>query len=95
MRTLAIETAIVLVLGIAVVVTGLWVVKTKHESRGLFAELQELIREEDRLQLDWNRLKIEQGALGVYARIETLARDELGLQEPAADQVQMVAESAP
>ena len=79
-------------LAVAVVASGVWVVQVKHESRQRFAELEELKREADRLQVEWGRLRLEQGTLATHARIEALARDELELVEPAQTQVIVLAE---
>lgn len=78
-------------IAVAVIGSGVWVVQAKHDSRQLFAELEELKREQDRLQVDWGRLRLEQGALAAHPRIESLARDQLELEEPASDQVVVLA----
>jgi cell division protein FtsL len=79
-------------LGLVVVASGVALVAAKHESRRLFAELEELKREKDRLQIDWGRLQIEQSTWATHARIESLAREKLALGEPNDDQVVIVAE---
>ena len=89
------ELAAALVLAASVVATGVWVVKAKHDSRRLFAELEELKREHDRLQIDWGRLQIEQSTSATHARIESLARERLGLDAPSEAQVKVVAEPGP
>jgi cell division protein FtsL len=94
MKAWWLEAALALVLAGAVVVSGLVVVEAKHESRQQFAELQELEREADRLQVDWGRLTLEQSAFATHGRIESLARGELELVEPRLDQLKVV-ERAP
>jgi cell division protein FtsL len=84
-----------LVLAASVVGSGVWVVKAKHEARSLFAELQELEREHDRLQIDWGRLQIEQSMRATHSRIESLARERLDLDEPSDAQVRIVVEPTP
>ena len=84
-----------LVLAASAVASGVWIVKAKHESRQLFAELQELEREADRLQIDWGRLQIEQSMHAANARIEADARERLGLEEPDDAQVKIIVEPAP
>jgi cell division protein FtsL len=81
-----------LALAASVVASGVWVVKAKHEARQRFAELQELKREEDRLQIDWGRLQIEQSMLATHPRIEALARERLELAAPSEAQVLIVVE---
>ena len=67
------------------VATGATLVMTTHESRRLFAELEELRREQDRLQDDWSALRIEASQLADHAKIDRLARDEFGMVEPVAN----------
>ena len=86
------ELAGALVLATAAVGSGVWVVAAKHEARRLFAELQELDREHDRLQVDWGRLQIEQSTQATHARIESLARERLALDAPSDAQVKVIAE---
>lgn len=81
-------------LAAAVVGSGVCVVQAKHESRQLFAELEELKREQDRLQVDWGRLQLEQSFWATHARIESVAREELELEEPSGDQVVVLARPA-
>lgn len=95
MRSVLIESGVAGVLAVLLGVSGVWVVETKHESRQRFAELQELKREQDRLQIDWGRLQLEQSAWATHARIESLARNDLNLAEPTVDQLKMVAERRP
>jgi cell division protein FtsL len=79
-----------LVLAGAVVASGTWLVFAKMRARQLFAELEELNREQDRLEVDWGRLRIEQGAYATNPRIEQIARDRLHLAAPAPHQIVVV-----
>jgi cell division protein FtsL len=89
------ELAVVLLLAAAVTVSGVWVTDAKHRSRQMFVELEELNREQDRLQIDWWRLQIEQSTYATHARIESLARERLNLTNPADEQLVLVAEPTP
>lgn len=80
------------VLAALVVGSGVWVVEAEHEARQLFAELEELNREKDRLQIDWGRLRLEQSTWATQARIESVARQKLELADPKDDQVVVIAE---
>ena len=79
-------------LAVAVVISAVWVIKTKHQARQLFVELESLNRERDRLQVDWGRWQIEESALGNHSLIESLARDRLLMARPQPEQVIMVTE---
>jgi cell division protein FtsL len=85
------QCAAVAVLSVSVVATGLLVVASKHEARRLFAELEELKRETDRLEIDWWRLQIEQSTFATHPRVEALARDRLELRPPSDAQIVIIA----
>jgi len=89
------QLALCLPIAAAVIISAVWVIKTKHQSRQLFVELESLNRERDRLQVDWGRLQLEESAWGTHARVETLATQQLSLGRPTPDQVVVVAEPAP
>jgi cell division protein FtsL len=76
----------------AVTASGLWVVEAKHHARQLFIKLEELNRDQDRLETDWGRLQIEQSSLATHSRIEMLARERLQLTTPADGQLVVVVE---
>jgi len=77
-----IAAAAILVAGI--VGTGVALVTTKHQSRLLFQELESLRGEHDRLLDDWSALQLEVSTLGAHAKIDRIAREELGMVEPRA-----------
>lgn len=83
--------AIVAGLAAAVFVSGLGSIYAKHKSRKLFVELQTLVAERDRLEMDWGRLQIEQSTQANHARVEQLARDRLSMRMPTRDDVKLVA----
>lgn len=89
------QLALCLPLAVAVVVSAVRVIETKHQSRQLFVELESLNRERDRLLVDWGRLQLEESTWGTHARVENLATQELSLRNPRPDQVVVVAEPAP
>jgi cell division protein FtsL len=86
------ELLIATALAVLVVVSGVVIVDAKQDSRRLFAEFQELEREQDRLQIDWGRLRLEQSTWATHPRIESLARERLELEEPSDEQVKIVME---
>ena len=75
MRT-AIVTSILL---LAVVASAVAVVRTHHERRSLFVELDEVDARRDRLQVEWGRLQIEQSTWAASDRIERIAAEKLNL----------------
>ncbi len=75
------------VFAIVCVVSAMALVYTKHESRKLFVELEDLTRERDALNIEWGQLQIEQSTWATHARIEQVAADELRLTRPAAEAI--------
>jgi len=78
------------VLTIAVVASALMVIDLRHRNRQLFAELQTLTRERDGLNTEWGQLLLEQGAWSEHRRIESIARSQLMMALPSADQTVVV-----
>jgi len=79
-----------LMIGAAVVVSGIAAVYAKHETRKLYTELQALQQERDQLEMEWGQLQIEQSTWSTHARVERLAREEIGMGEPRPDQLRML-----
>lgn len=75
---------------VTVLASAVAAVYAKHENRKLFMELQALTEERDRLEVDWSRLQVEQSAWSTHARVEQLARGEMGMRSPAADELRVV-----
>lgn len=71
-----------LALAAAVLVSALAVVHTKHENRALVNELDGLRKERERLEIEWAQLQLEEATLGHHARVEKIAREQLGMTEP-------------
>lgn len=78
---------VVFILLLAVVGSAIGVTYSKHRSRRLFAQLQELQRERDRLNVEWGRLQLEQGAWATHGRIERIARERLNMKLPSQSDV--------
>jgi cell division protein FtsL len=95
MKAQILELGAAVALAASAVVSGVWIVTAKHESRQLFVELQELEREQDRLEIDWGRLQIQQSMRAANAEIETRAREELRLAEPSDAQMKIIVEPGP
>jgi cell division protein FtsL len=73
-----------------VMVSAIGCVYAKHEGRKLFIELQGLISERDRLEVEWGQLQIEQSTWSTHARVEQLARDKMGMRDPQPQQVRLL-----
>jgi cell division protein FtsL len=75
---------------VAVMASAVATVYAKHRNRKLFMELQALTEERDRLEVDWSRLQIEQSAWSTHARVEQLARGEMGMRNPRSEDQRLV-----
>jgi len=67
--------------------SALALIYTKHESRKLFIELEQLTSERDELNIEWGQLQIEQSTWATHARIEKVALEELSLARPATSEI--------
>ena len=67
--------------------SALLLIYSKHQSRKLFVELQQLKHEVDALNAEWSQLQLEQSAWSGHGRIERKARRELSMVMPASDEV--------
>ena len=81
--------ALVLLL-LAVLVSAVGVVWTRHESRVLFVELTRLQNERDDLNIEYGRLELEQATWAEPRRIDEDARSKLGMVSPQPQDIQLV-----
>ena len=81
---------LVFVFAVVCVFSAIALIYTKHESRKLFVELEELTHERDELNIEWGQLQIEQSTWATHARIEQVASDDLALVRPIATDIIVV-----
>ena len=79
-----------IVLAVAVFMTAMLVVALRHHVRVLSSELQVLQAERDALDVEWGKLLLEEGAWSEHRRVETVARQRLGMAIPDPKQVVIV-----
>ena len=87
MRTAILATFLLL----AVIASAVAIVRTHHERRSLFVELDEVDARRDRLQVEWGRLQIEQSTWAASDRIERIASERLNLHLSRAGVTVLVA----
>ena len=73
-----------------VVGSAILLIYSKHQSRKLFVELQQLRYQVDALNTEWSQLQLEQSAWSEHGRIERIARKQLSMVMPEPDQVVFV-----
>lgn len=74
----------------ALMSSALGVVYSKHESRKLFVELQGLESQQDKLNVEWGRLQLEQSTWATDGRIDKAAQSRLDMIIPPADAIVVV-----
>ena len=72
------------------VVSATALIYTKHESRKLFVELEQLTDERDELNIEWGQLQIEQSTWATHARIEQVAAEKLELTRPDTHEIYVI-----
>jgi cell division protein FtsL len=78
------------ILLLAVLVSAIGVVWTRHESRVLFVELTRLQNQRDELNVEYGRLELEQATWAEPRRIDEEARSKLGMMTPRPQDIQLV-----
>lgn len=79
-----------IVLALLVFVSAVTVIEVKHESRKRFVELQSLEKERDRMNVEWGRLQLEQGAWATHSRVENIAHKQLQMKIPETDSIVII-----
>ncbi len=80
-------------LALAVVFSAVGVVHAKYLTRVHFAQLQDLRARRDAIDVEWNRLRLEEAALSTHVRLEHKARFDLGMFNPRASDVLLLEET--
>ncbi len=70
---------------LAVMGTAYGVVLSAQHNRQLSIAVEALMQEQDRLDVEWRHLVLEQSALTEHNRIETLVNKKLNMKRPDAD----------
>jgi cell division protein FtsL len=81
---------LLMILAVVCVISAIALVYTKHESRNLFVELEQLTTERDALNIEWGQLQIEQSTWATHARIERVALEELDLVRPKSTEIYLI-----
>lgn len=71
---------------IVIVVCALSLVSSQHRARGFFVALERANQAERQLENEWTQLQVEQVALSKGSRVEEIARSQLRMKIPAAQQ---------
>ncbi|AHE99282.1 cell division protein FtsL [Thioalkalivibrio paradoxus] len=83
-----------ILLAALVFASAVGVVVARHEARQVFIEHQAALSERDALNLEWTQLQLEQATWATQARIETAARERLGMIKPGPEHIVYVGEAS-
>ncbi|MEF2147255.1 cell division protein FtsL [Luteimonas sp. FXH3W] len=83
---------LIAILLVACVVSGLFVVFSRHDHRKLFSQLNRLEKERDELNIEFGRLQLEQATWADSTRIDQVARERLSMKFPEGTETVLVHE---
>ncbi len=75
------------VLALVLIACALAVIQAQHRARTYFVEFERLKKEARVLDEQWGQLQLEQSTWANPARIDSVARNRLGLIAPTAERV--------
>ena len=75
---------------VAVLLSALGTVYSAHETRRMYAQLQEIEKGVDYLDSEYEKLLLEQGAWANYPRVDQVSTRDLGMSKPGADDIVVV-----
>jgi 16S rRNA (cytosine1402-N4)-methyltransferase len=84
-------TRVNLVLLCALIACALSLVKSRHQARRVFVELERAQAEARGYETEYGQLQLEQSTWGMPARVEKIAREQLRMQLPSAARTEIVA----
>ncbi|MFP8967125.1 cell division protein FtsL [Pokkaliibacter sp. CJK22405] len=73
-----------------IVVSCVSVILSAHWNRRQFTELQQLEKRQDKLEVEWGQLLLEESSLSAHGRVETISRDKLDMYSPSPKSIIMV-----
>ncbi|AGA91802.1 cell division protein FtsL [Thioflavicoccus mobilis 8321] len=88
--TRRVSVGLLLFLALSVSVSGIGVVYAKYLARESFVDLQALRAEENRLAVEWGRLRLEEATLTTHVRVEEVARRKLDMYLPRRGDVRVI-----
>ncbi len=87
-------TRVNLLLGLALVASSLWLVRTAYESRRLFDRIDKAHNEQRELDAEGKRLEAERQAQATSLRVDRVARERLAMRTANAAVTQYVIDPA-
>jgi cell division protein FtsL len=82
-----------IVLAVALIISGLYLVRVSYESRRLFAEIENANAAERQLESDRRRLEAERQGQATHLRVEAVARTKLAMRAATPANTQYVVDA--
>ena len=79
-----------IILFVLIIICALSVVTSQHKARKLFIGLQQEKDRSQQMDVDWDRLQLEQSTLALPTRVDKIATNQLQMQMPQSKQIQFV-----
>ena len=83
-----------LVLLTVLIACALSLVTSRHQARKLFIDLEREVAQTRAYDVEYGQLQIEQSTWAMPARVERVAREQLRMQLPTPDRVEMLDEGS-
>ncbi len=77
-------------LGLAILASGIAIAYTTHQARHLQNDLQLLLKQKDALRNEWTQLLLEQSVWATDVRVDSVARNDLGMLAPANSNIMVI-----
>lgn len=81
-----------LILLVAVVISGIAVVYIRHQHRLTFIALKDAQLQRDQLNIEWRQLLLEQSTWSLHHVVEKNAREKLGMITPSSKDMMILSE---
>lgn len=81
---------VALLLWVGCLLSAIGVVQAEHRKRKYVLAQEEAIQHRDELEIEWERLQLEEAALAAHGRVDAIARERLRMAPPGRDAVSMV-----
>ena len=79
-----------LILWLAILGTAMTIIVMTDETRLLTINLNQLLEDRDKLDIEWRHLVLEQNALAEHSRVSDIARDKLEMARPSPLKEQII-----
>ncbi|MGK0674306.1 MAG: cell division protein FtsL [Halothiobacillaceae bacterium] len=79
-----------LLLWVGCLLSAIGVVQAEHRERKYVLAQERALQHRDELEIEWERLQLEEAALAAHGRVDTIARERLRMAPPRHDAVIMV-----